>query len=651
MAAMTQKGGPDMESRHCFTAIVVLLFAVSTFGAEPQPYKNFKVTVYIPVQVVERMAHDTDWMRSSWKTIGSRLHVDKVFIESYRAGVSADDATISRVKAFFLSQGVAVAGGMALLAPGGGGQFRTLDYNDPKDRDLTERMSALTARHFDEFILDDLFFTNTKSDSDIAAKGKRSWDEFRMEMMDEVSRDLILKPAKAANPQVHVIIKFPNFYPSFQGMGFDLENQPKIFPEIWTGDETRYAPTTDQQLRPYESYEIFRYFEEIAPGRNGGGWVDPIAMQYLDRYAEQLWDTILAKAPAINMFEYADLLRIADPGDRTAWQTLPTSFNYFAMMRECCGFSGAPGATNPLLADVVAYSLRQVDQIAGALGAPLGLDSYRPYDSSGEDFLQEVAGMIGIPVEMYPRWPRSNTVFLTEAARRDPAIVSEIEEHLRAGRNVVITSGLLRALQDKGFDRITDMRVTNDIAAVTEYVAGFGFGAGSILGTSRPILFPKVHFYTNQAWAVVRGLANDDGVPLLLMDHYSKGELYVLNVPEEVNDLYSLPPRVLDAIRRYLTPDLPVRLEGPAQVSLFEYNNGTFVVESFRDHAVSMRVIGGFAHLENLTTGVTSGGDPVASGRGFLGAPPRSGPTPTPPHYGYELQIEPHSFVAFRERP
>jgi hypothetical protein len=640
-----------MISRYCFVAIAILLLAVSAFGDEPQPYKNFKVTVYIPVEVVERMAHDPDWMQSSWKTISSRLHVDKVFIESYRSGVSADDATISRVKDFFLSQGVAVAGGMAMLAPGGGGQFRTLDYTDPNDRALAARMSALTARHFNEFILDDLFFTNTKSDSDIAAKGKLSWDQFRMQMMDEVSRDLILKPAKAANPKVHVIIKFPNFYPSFQGLGFDLENQPKIFPEIWTGDETRYAPTTDQQLRPYESYEIFRYFENIAPGRNGGGWVDPIAMEYLDRYAEQLWDTILAKAPAINLFEYADLLRSADPGARTAWQSLPTSFNYFAMLRECCGFPGAPGAKNPLLADVVAYALRQVDPVASALGTPVGLDNYRPYDSSGEDFLEDAAGMIGIPVETCPEWPRSKTVFLTLAADHDPSIVSKIEQRLRAGDNVVITSGLLQALEDKGLDQITDMRVTGQVAAATEYVAGFGFGAGSVIGTSRPVLFPEIHFYTNEDWAVVRGLANDNGVPLVLMDHYSKGELYVLNVPEEMNDFYSLPSRVLDEIRRYLTPGLPVRLEGPAQVSLFEYNNGTFVLESFLDHPVAVRVIGQLAHLENLTTGATLSGDPLASGGAFFFHPNRAGGPVPPRQYGYELQIEPHSFVGFREQP
>jgi hypothetical protein len=637
--------------KDCFAAAMFLLFAVTPLAAEPQPYKNFKVTVYIPVQVVQQMGHDPAWMESSWDTISSRLHVDKVFIESYRAGATADDDTISRVKQFFVSKGVAVSGGMAMLAPAGGGQFRTLDYTDPNDRALAERMSALAARHFDEFILDDLFFTNTKSESDIAAKGKLSWDQFRMQLMDEVSLDLILKPALAANPKVHVIIKFPNFYPSFQGMGFDLEQQPKIFPEIWTGDETRYAPTTDQQLQQYESYEIFRYFENIAPGRNGGGWVDPIAMVYLDRYAEQLWDTILAKAPAINLFQYTDLLRGADPGDRTAWETMPTSFNYFAMLRDCCGFPGLPGSKDPLLADVVAYSLRQVDQVAGALGDPVGLASYRPLHSTGEDFLQEVVGQSGVPVEMYPQWPDAKTVFLSEAADRDPDIVTKIETHLRAGDNVVITSGLLRAIQDKGMDQITDMRVTDNVLAATEYVTGAGFGEGTVVGTSQPILFPEIHFYTNEDWAVVRGLDNDRGVPILLMDHYGKGELYVLAVPEEMNDLYSLPPRALDAIRRYLSPGLPVRLEGPANVSLFAYNNGTFVVESFLDQPVTVRVIAGSGHLENLTTGVTSSGDPVTPAGGFFAFPPRPGTTPPPTQYGYELQVQPHSFVAFRAQP
>jgi hypothetical protein len=644
-----------MLRRHWLIPVVLLLAAATIAGppgraaaaqAAPQPFRTFKVTVYIPVQVVRHMAHDPAWMRASWQTIASRLHVDQVFIEDYRSGVSADDATIAQVKQFFISQGVAVAGGMAMLGAGRSAQFQTLDYTVRADRQLASRMSALLARHFDTFVLDDLYFFNTKSDSDIAAKGKQSWAQFRMRTMDEVSRDLILKPAKAANPNVKVIIKFPNFYPSFQEMGFDLEHEPKIFPEIWTGDETRYAATTDQQLRPYESYEIFRYFENIAPGRNGGGWVDPIAMRYLDRYAGQLWDTILAKAPAINLFEYMDLLRIADSGNRDAWERLPTTFNYFDMARRCCGGApGAPGASYPLLADAVQYALRKVDEVAGALGDPVGLATYRPYGSTGEDFLPETVGMVGVPVEMYPRWPDAKTVFLTQAAATDPNIVSEIERHLRGGGNVIVTSGLLRAIQDKGFDEVTDMRVTRDVVPATEYVEGFGFGGGTVLGHSKPILFPLIHFYTNEEWAVLRGVDNQAGVPLLLMDHYGKGELYVLAVPQEMNDLYSLPAPVLDALRRYLSPGLPVRLEGPAQVSLFEYGNGSFVVESYLDRPVAVRIIGSFAHLTNLTAGGTSSGVPIPAAPSFLSP---STATATP-QLGYELRIEPHSFVALRK--
>jgi hypothetical protein len=628
--------------RQYLLALVLLLGTCAPAWAAPPPYRNFKVTVYIPVQVVKRMAHDPAWMRSSWRAISSRLHVNKVFIESYRAGVCATGAQLAFVKHFFVRHGVAVAGGMAMLAPGGDGQIETLDYALPKDRALARRMSALTARHFNEFILDDLYFFNTKSAADIAAKGNLSWAAYRMRTMDEVSRKLILGPAKAANPKVKVIIKFPNFYPSFPEMGFDLKREPKIFPEIWTGDETRYAPTTDQQLLPYESYEIFRYFENIAPGRDGGGWVDPIAMHYLDRYAEQLWDTILAKAPAINLFEYSNLLQPANPKNRAAWQYLPTTFNYFQMLKHCCGMPWMPGAKRPLLANVAAYALAKVDRIAGSLGKPVGLAVYRPLNTSGEDFLTEMLGMIGVPIEPYPYWPHAKTVLLTETARHVPHIVAQIAAHLRAGDNVIITSGLLRALQNHGFGQITATRVTHRTVAPTRYVAGFGFGAGTYIGHSRPILFPLIHFFTNGAWAVVRGIDEQNGVPLLLMDRYGKGVLYILDVPDERNAFYALPQRTLDALRGYLVRGLPVRLDGPAKVSVFEYNNGTFVVESYRNHPVAVRITGAFAQIRNLTNGVVSGGNPVRTVLPYAGAGARE--------YSYELRIEPHSFEAFRER-
>jgi len=67
----------------------------------------------------------------------------------------------------------------------------------------------------------------------------------------------------------------------------------------------------------------------------------------------------------------------------------------------------------------------------------------------------------------------------------------------------------------------------------------------------------------------VCALANGRGYPLLLMDHYSRGVLYVWTIPENFNDLYGLPPSVTTAIKNYVMTGFPVRLDGPSHVALF----------------------------------------------------------------------------------
>ena len=152
--------------------------------------------------------------------------------------------------------------------------------------------------------------------------------------MDDAAENLIVKPAKAVNPKVKMVIKFPNWYEHFQGLGYDLDKEPKMFDGIYTGTETRDPVITDQHLQQYESYEIIRYFENIAPGRNGGGWVDTYSLRYIDRYAEQLWDTMFAKAPQMMLFEWSAMRRPIQAGDRAAWENLPTSFDYNRMLAD-----------------------------------------------------------------------------------------------------------------------------------------------------------------------------------------------------------------------------------------------------------------------------------------------------------------------------
>lgn len=68
--------------------------------------------------------------------------------------------------------------------------------------------------------------------------------------MTEAGRDLVLKPAKKVNPRVKVIIKYPNWYDHFQGLGFNLEEGPQLFDGVWTGTETR-DPAGNQHLQNY----------------------------------------------------------------------------------------------------------------------------------------------------------------------------------------------------------------------------------------------------------------------------------------------------------------------------------------------------------------------------------------------------------------
>ena len=91
---------------------------------------------------------------------------------------------------------------------------------------MVRKIAEHTAKHFDEFILDDFFFTSCKSDIEIKAKGTQSWTEYRLKLMTEAGRDLVLKPAKKVNPRVKVIIKYPNWYDHFQGLGFNWRKVP-----------------------------------------------------------------------------------------------------------------------------------------------------------------------------------------------------------------------------------------------------------------------------------------------------------------------------------------------------------------------------------------------------------------------------------------
>lgn len=149
-------------------------------------------------------------------------------------------------------------------------------------------------------------------------------------------------------------------------------------------------------------------------------------------------------------------------------------------------------------------------------------------------------------------------------------------------------------------------------------------------------------------WPIIRGVATAKGYPIVLMNHYSKGILYEITIPENISDLYNIPRGVLTAIKGYLQQDFPVRMDSPAQVALFAYDNNSFVVESFRpdESTVTLQVAGEKVKLRNLLTNQMVEAqapppEPKGGNKWFHDRPQG------PPRSNFLVHVQPHTYMAF----
>src|SRR5271157_6044389 len=520
--------------------------------AGPDSYRNFNVALFVELADMRRMASDPRWMAESWDLVCRNLKVNKVWLETYRDGQQTAEADVLKVKAFFASKGIKTSGGMMCTAVGRPGDHLSgFCYSNPDDRERFRRLVADTAALFDEIIFDDLFIFNCRCDLCQKAKGDLSWTDYRLKVMKEVGEDLVARNARSVNPKINLIIKPPNWYEQYQFSGYNLEAQPKAFDMIYAGTETRDPENTTMHLQPYQSYGIMRYFEHIKPGKFGGGWVDPGARQTLNRYTEQLEDTLFAKPKEITLWSYGNALETLRQGD------------------------GTTKITSILYADA-GDTFQKLDSFLGQLGQPYGVAAYKPYHSSGEMYLHNYIGMIGVPMDLYPEFPEERgTVFLAESAKFDPDLVAKIWKHLNADKTVIITSGLLKALEGKGIEKIVEVEDTGRKALVSQFTFRrfMDEEPANVYNSDSGILIPELAYGLVDSEEIIQGLYKETSrYPLLIQVRgLPKGKFFILTIPENFDDLYHLPPEVLSQIRRDMMGDIPVYLDSPAKVCLFTY--------------------------------------------------------------------------------
>ena len=538
-------------------------------------YQNFKIATYAHANFLSE-AGEEDIQRGI-DYFKSCLPLEKVYLEVHRGPFDISREKLRLFKKKFRENGIETAGGITSTLSIGGKKkntiFDVLCYSEPAYREKYLEIVRFAAEEFDEIILDDFFFTACRCKTCLEAKGKRSWAEYRTSLMAGFSSEVI-RQARSVNPACRVIIKFPNWYDSYQETGYCPERQKDIFDGIFTGTETRNMVYDQQHLPRYLSYSLPRYLERLAPGKNGGGWIDlGFSKDNLNYWLAQASFTVLSGAKELMLFNFSEL---------------------------------TGSAALPPLAPV----LSQMDKVLESAGQPAGLAAYEPCGSVGEDFIMQYMGMLGIPFEPLPEWNpdrEDESIFLDERAACDKDIVEKLKAHLLKGKKALVTTGFLKAAYDRGIQDITSIRFTGRRVSGREYwIDSYSLNRKTYHTGSEKINLEVLEYRTNATWCEAAVVSGECNFPLLLSDSYGDGCMYTLNVPDNFSDLYHLPGEVIGYITKCAAPHLPLYLESPAKHSTFLYDNGMFGIVSFRPYLEDVKVVlkgEEISALEDINTG------------------------------------------------
>jgi len=545
-------------------------------------YRNFKLVYYFVAQGTARATREK--LEKDVAFFEKYLRPDKVYLEPFRSGVMADEDHVALCREIFEKHGVEVAGGLTttINTPEGDAPkqrlFDTFCYNDEKMLARLREVCSFLGAHFNEFIIDDFFFTNCTCDA--CRRGRDafnrengitdgSWKAYRLHLMEEVSREEILGPAKAANPQCKVTIKYPNWAESYQETGYNPQAQRELFDQVYTGTEARDTVTTDQHLPRYLSYSLMTYFEHMWPGHNGGGWFDPFDLHLTEQYLEQAYLTAFSKPKEIMMFCFQAL------------------------------------ADHPFVPPL-GYHLDKLDQVLDYCGMPTGLLCYLPDNGQGEDNVQDFLGMCGLPVMLTPYWPEEiGEIMLTRSSASDPDIVEKLEKYVAAGGKALVTSGFLEATMDRGIQRMTSIRFTG------RRIGGRQYRVESKTAQRPEVTFPQgadairvpvCEFRNNATWAVAKVADTEESFGIFLKDTYGKGQMWTLAIPDSFPDLYKIPEPVLTRIRAEFH-GCGAYLECASGISLFPYDNDAIIIYPYatsqaQPATIRLHVLGEVKELE-----------------------------------------------------
>ena len=538
--------------------LTILISPCSASGQSNPQWAHVKYAIYFTARDVDMLLADSAAFEKTMKYFGP-VKPEKVYLEGSSRG-DVDIAMLKQVRDRFLALGIKVSGSMVAVSPHGGPST----YNNQEDMDaLKKRMQSL-ARVFDNIILDDWLFTINTDEKSVEERGDSSWADYRTNLILKQSKKYIIDAAKEVNPNAKVIIKYPDWYECLRQNGYDVYKETLQFDDMAVGIETRDPETQDQHIPIYSGYIFQKWYETVDPSKWVGSWLDNYGMEgSSDNYVAQVWQAVMAQSPEIILWCAGQL-----------YPPNPSSDVY------------------PHFKDM----LPELDRTAGLLNGPSrGVPIYLPYGSTGEFNIFGYLGMAGIPLSPTAEFPKeSQNAIFTLNSLQDTHLADEMLDRLRNGHDVFMTWALLQKLQNTEFGKAFSFVDYGGTVTSSDFRLREGWFRDDTFKADRPFTFPRIETVT---WPYVRNVAlikEDFDYGILLETAYLKGNIYVLNMPENFNDLLKLPPEVLNSIRRTFDKELGVEFDGPGGVGFYLFGQKQYALYNMtgKTAPVSLRFSG-----------------------------------------------------------
>jgi len=417
-----------MKLTALITAIALIVMNISGHCSARSQLENARARMgnlrfgsYATSRHVEQLATDEAVRDRAWDTI-QRMGITKLYIEVYRGGHVVSPEHLIFVRNWLRKKNIDVVGGIATV-PGGDfgvrqkGPLGWFNWQNKKTQRDIEKVIRTAAGIFDTFIVDDFLCTGDISDESNAARGNRSWGEYRRALLTELAKSIFVEPARQVNPNITMIVKYPQWYDRFHLFGYDTETFPQIFDKVWVGTETRGRNTQRFGfVQPYEGFVNYRWLADIAGDKIGGAWFDHGDCLEYD-FLDQAYMGVLAGAPELVFFNFNNIMQ-----DHPDHEKVIAEFDQ--------------------LVELAAFVRKH---------PVIGIPAYKPpnSDPGGDMYIMDFLGMLGIPLVPVHKFPESAPIiFLPAQAASDPFLLNHIKKARARGAYLIVTTSLLIASPD-----------------------------------------------------------------------------------------------------------------------------------------------------------------------------------------------------------